>query len=192
MFLNVTILLTAYLLTVWVFRVWLKTGNIKNLSRTPRQMKKIALRTGLLYLLLWGICWYLKLNALKLLIMIAVVSLIMLGGGFFTLSPLAGIPIIIYYVLFQWILGFPDKELWIPPNKPYTHADTLTHLIGSKGYTETPLRPVGEISVEGDKYVATSEYDYVEKGCQVIVIAVKHSNLIVKTINGEKDVIDNR
>lgn len=182
MTINTVILLIAYGLTIWFFRRWIKSGSFKNVTLTPKRMRTIAFRTALLYLFLGFLCWYFKLNALKLLAMIVIISLVLLisGCGLLGSGVLAFIPIVIYYVLFQWLLGFPDKDLWIPPNKKYKHHKAkLTHLIGKTGHAETILRPTGEILIDGQKHVATSEIDFIEKGTSVSVIAIKNNTLIV-------------
>lgn len=183
MVVNFIILFIAYGLSLWVFRRWIRGGSFKNVSLTPQRMRQIAFRTALLYLFLGWICWYYQLNAFKLFGLIAGFSLLLLiaGGGFSLIGPFAGIPIIIYYVLFQWLLGFPDKELLIPPNERYKHPEPQpTYLIERQGSVETPLRPIGEISIDGQRHVATSEIDFIETGASITVVGVKNSTLVVR------------
>lgn len=181
---NSAILLIAYLISIWFFRRWIKSGSFKNATLTPQRMRTIAIRTALLYIFLGWLSLYCQMNALKLMVMIALWSLALFAvGGSLTVGWLAGAPIIIYYVLFQWLLGFPDRDCWIPPNQKYEYPEKQPfHLIGKNGQVESTLRPIGEVLIDGQKHIATSEIDFIEKGTSVTVVAIKNSNLVVRAV----------
>jgi len=174
----------AYILSLWVFRVWLSSDCFEKVAYTPKLMRTIALRTALLYLLLGLICRVFELNAFILLLIIVLVSLLTLVFIVLGLDINALIMIELYSFLFHWILGFPPKELWISPNKIYKHPDNQpTHLIGKSGFAQTPLRPVGNVCVDNQKYQAISESGFIEKDTPISVISVRNNDLIVRRLS---------
>ncbi len=56
----------------------------------------------------------------------------------------------------------------------------LSRLVGSTGVTESFLRPSGKVRIEGDLYEAQTTGDFVEKGAEVRVVAVRGSGFIVE------------
>lgn len=57
---------------------------------------------------------------------------------------------------------------------------TLHALVGKEGVSETDLRPVGKVSVEGEIYDAVAENGFVEKSSSVIVRKYEMGQLYVK------------
>lgn len=56
----------------------------------------------------------------------------------------------------------------------------LENLLGAKGVAETMLRPVGTVLIDGKRYSARSEGNFIEKGTEICVISAKGMELIVK------------
>ena len=178
---NIIVLVIAHILTLWAFRAWLNSDQFDKVAYSPKLMRTIALRTALLYILLGAVCWLFAENALILLLMIVAASLLLLSFGVFAAYDLAESVIGFYSFLFRWILGFPPEELWISPMKEYKHPDTQpAHLIGKSGFTQSPLRPVGNVCIDNQKYEAVSDSGFIEKDTPVSVIAVKNNTLIVR------------
>lgn len=65
-------------------------------------------------------------------------------------------------------------------SKGYSANQLPAELIGKKGIAETPLRPSGKVSIEGQFYDAYSRGEYIEKGSEVEVLEVGVNSLKVK------------
>ena len=60
-------------------------------------------------------------------------------------------------------------------------ARTLDHLIGTQGVTETVLRPVGVVRIDGSRYDALAESGVIETGTAIIVTEAYDNQLKVRT-----------
>ena len=58
----------------------------------------------------------------------------------------------------------------------------LTQLVGKTGIAVTELRPSGKISVGGQRVVALSEHELIEKGQKVIVIKAGGTDVVVRKV----------
>jgi membrane-bound serine protease (ClpP class) len=54
-------------------------------------------------------------------------------------------------------------------------------LIGTTGITATALRPSGYLQINGERYAARTEGDFVDAGVPITIIDARGSDLIVKT-----------
>ena len=62
----------------------------------------------------------------------------------------------------------------------YSANQLPAELVGKKGVAETPLRPSGKVSINGQFYDAYSRGEYIEKGSEVEVLEVGVNSLKVK------------
>jgi membrane-bound ClpP family serine protease len=98
----------------------------------------------------------------------------------FCFFELAAPVLVVGYILLQWILGFPDKELWIPSNRPYNpKSDISDTLISKIATTQTPLRPTGYILIKNKEYLAKSEINFIDKNTPVEITAISNGTIIV-------------
>jgi membrane-bound ClpP family serine protease len=62
----------------------------------------------------------------------------------------------------------------------YKAAEFQASLLGKKGITLTEFGPSGYVLIDGARHAAICRGPYLEKGCEVIVIAGESGHLIVK------------
>lgn len=55
-------------------------------------------------------------------------------------------------------------------------------LVGKVGFAETPFKPAGKISINGEIFDAISQGKYIEKGSKVKIVSVKSNKIVVKQI----------
>lgn len=65
--------------------------------------------------------------------------------------------------------------------------ETYDSLIGQKGETITPLRPVGTIRIGEEEYSAISNAQWIDKGTTVLIIEVDGTKILVREIMSEDD-----
>lgn len=57
------------------------------------------------------------------------------------------------------------------------------NVLSKEGIVATELKPAGHVRIEGKLYQALSQGDFIEKGTQIEVIAIRGSHLVVKQKN---------
>jgi membrane-bound serine protease (ClpP class) len=132
--------------------------------------------------------------------LISICSLACLIGGlmiFFRTSSTAGwIGIVVALVMIPSVLiityrifpktRFGKSVTLAPPKRQKGDAvpDTqkLQELIGATGTSITPLRPVGMVNFDGQKYECVAESGYIEKDKNVKVIEFKSTQLTVRVV----------
>ena len=182
---NGVILLIAYLINIWLVLYWVNSSNCDKAEWKPQRKKRVVARTAFIYLLLALICWLFDFDVLDTILLLLGIILLFLMLIFLSGFLVDFVPLFdpIFDVLFEWIFDVQSKELFFSVNKKYEHSNTkLEYLIGKTARVESTLRPIGEVLIGEEKYVATSETDFIEKGTSVTVIAVKNSNLVVRGV----------
>lgn len=66
--------------------------------------------------------------------------------------------------------------------EPFPQINEMEILIGMKGETQTDLRPEGKIWIQGKRYNAVSEMQFIPKGKTVKVVSVQGEKLFVKEV----------
>jgi len=100
---------------------------------------------------------------------------------------LTGIFVVLSLIIFLAIY-LPKSRVWIKFGLPesqkkdlgYTAFQERKDLIGKKGKTITMLRPTGIIEIEGEKFEAYSESEFIEPGEEVIVFKVEGNKIFVR------------
>jgi membrane-bound serine protease (ClpP class) len=96
-----------------------------------------------------------------------------------------------------WILAFKllpkmsggNELLLTKTQKGYdTRVNELSKLIGKTGEASSALHPTGKVDVEGQKYDAVSEGDFLSAGSKIIVTGVRSNQLVVTSISSEKEI----
>jgi len=113
----------------------------------------------------------------------------------FKISPIVGALVIllgflaipIYLFLLMKILPKSPlgRLLFLRKAKDATAVGTpevskLEQLVGKTGIADTELRPSGKICVDGQRVVALSEHELIEKGQKVIVIKAGGTDVVVR------------
>ena len=63
--------------------------------------------------------------------------------------------------------------------------DALRALTGREAVTATPLRPAGQVQLEGQRYNAASGGEFLEKGIRVLVTGAEGDHLTVRRVDPE-------
>lgn len=86
---------------------------------------------------------------------------------------------------------FPSRNIWskmtlkdkLSSEAGYNSINTnYGNLLGKRGTTLTPFRPTGTIVVEGEKYSATSESQWIDKDVAIEVISVDGTRIVIKKV----------
>lgn len=93
---------------------------------------------------------------------------------------------------FLFLKIFPKRNMWskmtlkerLTSEAGYNSInETYIELVGKKGRTLTPFRPIGTIEIEGKQYSATSERQWLEANEEVKVISVDGTRILVAKDN---------
>ncbi|MCA9289448.1 MAG: hypothetical protein KDA05_12725 [Phycisphaerales bacterium] len=78
--------------------------------------------------------------------------------------------------------GKSEEEIERETAERQSEADKRLALVGMEGQTLTPLRPVGAVRIEGQRYDAVSELGMVEAGVRVRVTAADGTQIKVRPV----------
>jgi membrane-bound ClpP family serine protease len=87
---------------------------------------------------------------------------------------------------------FPSRNIWskmtlkdqLSSEKGYNSINEGYHsLVGKKGITLTPFRPIGTIEIDNEHYSATSENIWIDSGVEIEVVSVDGTRIMVKPVN---------
>src|SRR5699024_6736611 len=90
---------------------------------------------------------------------------------------------------------FPKRNMWnkialkdrLTKEAGYSSInESYEALIGQKGETITPLRPVGTIRIGQEEYSAISNAQWMDKGTTVIVMEVDGTRILVKKLDSDE------
>ncbi len=65
-------------------------------------------------------------------------------------------------------------------NEKNFNPETIYHLMGKIGVTQSPLKPYGVVDFGGELREAFSEMGYIEKGKHVVCVSIQGRNIIVR------------
>ncbi len=91
---------------------------------------------------------------------------------------------------------FPPRKLWskmtlkdrLTGDLGYNSInETYKNLIGKKGVTQTPFRPIGTVLIDGEQYSATSGTHWIETNVEVEVISVDGTRILVKKVEEKNE-----
>ncbi|MBM7660823.1 membrane-bound ClpP family serine protease [Bacillus mesophilus] len=130
-------------------------------------------------------------------------TLAIIGMILMTVSVVIPAPTLLYGVLsgFGLIIGaflsplllkiLPSREMWskitlkdrLTSEAGYNSVNsTHVSLLGAKGKTVTPFRPVGTIEIENNHYSAVSEGEWIESEVEIEVIKVEGTRMVIKRV----------
>jgi membrane-bound ClpP family serine protease len=138
---------------------WLFLSKQKILARNGFNAICIAVRLGLLFAVLLWFCWFVGMDL-----------------------PVSGVvSFACLYIVQQFVLGFPARHerMLSPSDAP--DQPNINDLIGAEGITASPLRPIGDVKIDGQNYRAkTTNGQMLEANRTVFVAFVQQGTLIVK------------
>ena len=118
----------------------------------------------------------------------AVVQAFMIDGTvglFVLLGVLIFFPVYVALLIRRLPHGRLAKRVFLkqPESHPPTpEQESLAGLVGQEGVAETPLRLSGAVRINGKRYQATAESEYIDAGQTVRVMRYDGMDLIVKAI----------
>jgi membrane protein implicated in regulation of membrane protease activity len=158
--------------------LWVFISKQDRVARTWRTAVFVALRTLPMFVALLLVCRGLHINILAATLVTAVLLWVaFLGSGGVGLGVTG-----VFYVLQQWILGWPDKQdmMLEPSRSEAAEANAQCELIGQIAVASSALRPAGHIAIGKRTYEARSDLGYIEAGVRVEIIDRKDGSLIVR------------
>ncbi len=102
------------------------------------------------------------------------------GDGEFEFA-VANTLILPVYALKQFILGFPDRDILIPPPPDTTRPSyDLSRLAASIGTVTGTLKPCGTVQIDGSVYSAVAaDGQFLDAGAQIRVVGIRNTMLVV-------------
>lgn len=89
---------------------------------------------------------------------------------------------------FLFLKIFPKRNMWakmtlkerLTSDSGYNSInETYLDLVGKKGRTVTPFRPIGTIEIDGKQYSATSERQWLEIDEAIVVVSVDGTRIVI-------------
>lgn len=103
---------------------------------------------------------------------------------------IAGLPLIAFgYLIKGFVLGFPELILSPPQHPRSTPSDRseIQKHVGRTSTTTAPLRPQGDITIDGRKFPASSDGGtMIESGKMVKVVGFRNGSLLVIETENEE------
>lgn len=109
-----------------------------------------------------------------------------LTGSIFLMATFIAVPTIFILYFKYFPRSFMGKRLILSKHQSeeegYTsHTDhNYKELIGKTGVSETPLRPVGSIIVDEQRFSAVTYGDYIEKDTEVKIVETEGNRIVVR------------
>jgi membrane-bound serine protease (ClpP class) len=81
------------------------------------------------------------------------------------------------------------KDLFLTKTQKgyHTRKDELEQLVGRLGVAESALRPTGKVEIDGDRYDAVSEGEFLGPGSRIVVTGIRSNQLLVEEASGTEE-----
>ncbi len=124
---------------------------------------------------------------LGILLLIAGIGIRLADGGSFAMLFILAMFIVLLLLAAFMVMLIMSKAGWLGRLKANPAAQQQAqkdyyYLLNMKGVCETDLNPGGSIQIEGDKYDASADCNYIGAGCAVKVAEVDGAKLVVREI----------
>lgn len=177
-------------LMVWHFNRWAHGRDAETNVDLVRRLPVARVRVVVLFVGFVVLCWLTNFAAwfvFAVLIGVGLALAILMDGsmevGGFGLLAAA-------WAIREWSFGFPTLILHPARDKAAKSQDSAalpraaTHqLVGKSGTTTSPLRPVGEVNIDGETLsVASDDGSFIESGTRVIVTSFKSGRPCVRIV----------
>lgn len=183
--LDIPLAIALYIAALSGFLVWVHKSAQSSVPRTTATRNRLLFRLGLVFLLLTLVCYVLD---FAFWLLVCIVLFFVIALCLESTLGLFGIPVLALAVFVrEYVLGFPELVLR-PANPEHDEHDELEHLdqlIGYCGTTTTPLRPQGDVEIDGKRYSAESATgELIDKDTKITVISVRRHLLLVTPKDG--------
>jgi len=174
---DLPLLLIVAGLLVWNFHYWSHNAELDSNADLVGRFPLAITKAIVLLVVACFLCWVANFafwGVFALLLVFGIVVSIALGGD--AQGSVIGLlgPAI---MLREWAFGFP--QLILDPKKRTAESSPLTPenaaLIGKKGISLSPLRPMGDIDIGGEIFSATSDSgQLIDAGTNVTVVSYRN------------------
>ncbi len=180
---NIAVTLLGYAATAVAAITWIALRKPPRIPLTRRTVLFLLFRTLLIFLLFFAVCEAFDLNALIVILIVVLSTIISSTLAWGPWGGPAAVAIGFIYLLQQWVLGFPDRHYLFlqAPDASAAPPDVaaLERLIGRCARTTTALRPMGHILIDAAAYEASADTNFIPADADVRVVAVRNRRLVV-------------
>ncbi len=174
----------AYGVTVVSCLTWIFVSKQRRIPRTTKTVLGVSLRAATLFILAYLIGKGLNLSAsTALTVLIACAAVTLTSWGFASLPGL-----VFFYVIQQWILGWPDKELLVHNTALKSNKQSRKEpdpMVGQNAVALTPLKPGGKIRINDSSDVdAVCETGFLDRGETVTIVRKEAFTYVVRPGTG--------
>jgi membrane-bound serine protease (ClpP class) len=183
--------LIAITLAVFVghFNRWALRNDVDSSLNLASRLPRARVRVVTLFVCILLVCWYGNLavwSIVALLLGVGFVLVLLFGvaldGSVFGLLFAA-------YLIREWAFGFPQLILQPPTDQQSVRTGETPRddLIGQIGITLSPIRPTGEVEIEGVRYsVASDDGQLLDAGVIVKVTSRRNGRPCVTAIDPQE------
>ena len=165
------------------FRLWAESATDELGPYLRSRLLGAILRVIGFFTLVLVLCWYFNVavwGLFAIVFCIALAAMILSGDAY-------GLDLAMVLsggILREWCFGFPQLILRPQPDNSRSSALELRNkLIGNTGTTTSPLRPAGNVSIDGNEFAAASDDGtLIDAGQKIIVVGTKNGAILVKTL----------
>ena len=178
---DVPVALVCYVASLAGTLLWVRRSDQQNVEATFETTRRVCIRLAILVLSLFAATYLVDVAFWVVVVVLPLLSLVVVVGDSLGILGLATMGVA--YLLKEYVLGFP--ELILAPPKPIDEANTegdhSVAFVGRSTITVSPLRPIGEIELDGVQMAARSDCgDYIPRDAKIVVIGSQSGTLIVR------------
>lgn len=125
-------------------------------------------------------------TGIVLVVVSAVLTIMFVPFGSFIVMAEAAILILLGYLFFEYFRNHgKDSRIILNEtlNEDENDAERLKSYIGKEGIARTPLKPFGNIDIDGTYVDACSDGEFISSNEKVLVVRVYENKLYVRKIN---------
>lgn len=180
---DLPLILAATIGFVVNFRLWADSASEDIQPQIKSRLSSATIRVVGFFVALLVLCWSTNIAVWAVFCLVFVIALC----GMFLSPDAFGLDLAVLFafgLLREWCFGFP--QLILRPQADTTDSsdrELKQKLIGKPGITTSPLRPAGNVSIDGSEYPAASEDGtLIENGTEIVVIGTKNGTILVKDV----------
>jgi len=176
---DLPVLMFAFIATLAGTLYWVFQTEQDGVPKTGDAASRAAFRLSIVAGLMGVFCY---LTGIAFWFVLIITAFLMLGVLAGDMLGIAGLPLVaLGYLVKEYVLGFP--ELILSPKLGDTNVgqtQEFHEMVGRNAITTAPLRPQGDIVIDGQFFPASSDSGtLIDPGVAVFVVGSRNGNLLV-------------